>query len=72
MNIFQKVCLVITIIGAVNWGLIALFKFDLVAFLFGNMTPLTRIVYGLVFVCGIINLALLTISLDRPIHTRNI
>ena len=37
--------LTLSIIGAVNWGLIGLFKFDLVAFLFGSMTLLSRIIY---------------------------
>lgn len=50
--------LVITVIGAVNWGLIALFRFDLVAFLFGNMSWLSRIVYGLVGICGLYLLSL--------------
>ncbi len=39
--------LTIAIIGAVNWGLIGLFRFDLVAFLFGDMSWLSRIVYVL-------------------------
>ena len=33
METLQKICLVVTIIGAVNWGLIGFFEFDLVAFL---------------------------------------
>ncbi len=45
--------LIITIIGAVNWGLIGLFRFDLVAFLFGDMSLLSRIVYILVGLCGL-------------------
>ena len=45
-------CLTLIIIGAVNWGLIGFFKFDLVAFLFGDMSWLSRIVYGLVGVAG--------------------
>ncbi len=45
--------LTIAIIGCVNWGLIALFRFDLVAFIFGDMTLLSRIVYGLVGLCGL-------------------
>ena len=40
--------LAIAIIGAVNWGLIGFFRFDLVAFLFGEMTLLSRIVYAVV------------------------
>lgn len=45
--------LTIAIIGAVNWGLIGLFHFDLVAFLFGDMSWLSRIVYVLVGICGL-------------------
>ena len=45
--------LTIAIIGAVNWGLIGLFRFDLVAFLFGDMSWLSRIVYVLVGICGL-------------------
>mgnify|MGYP003317184139 FL=1 len=43
----------IAIIGAVNWGLIGLFKFDLVRFLFGDMSILSRIVYIVVGLCGL-------------------
>lgn len=64
MSIFQKLVLVITIIGAINWGLIGLFSFDLVAFLFGEMTVLTRTIYSLVGLAGIINVALLFIRND--------
>lgn len=49
--------LTIAIIGALNWGLIGIFRFDLVAFLFGDMSWLSRIVYVLV---GIGGLCLLT------------
>lgn len=45
--------LAIVIIGAVNWGLIGFFRFDLVAFLFGDMTLLSRIVYAAVGICGL-------------------
>ncbi len=45
--------LTITIIGAINWGLIGFFKFNLVSFLFGNMTWLSRIVYAIVGLCGL-------------------
>ena len=38
--------LTIAIIGAVNWGLIGFFRFDLVAFLFGDMSWLSRIIYA--------------------------
>ena len=45
--------LTIAIIGAINWGLIGFFKFDLVSFLFGNMSWLTRIIYAIVGLCGL-------------------
>lgn len=52
-NGLDYTALVITIIGAVNWGLIGLFRFDLVAFLFGNLSWLSRIVYVLLGICGL-------------------
>jgi len=45
--------LTIVIIGAVNWGLIGFFRFDLVAFLFGEMSWISRIVYALVGLSGL-------------------
>ena len=45
--------LTLAIIGAVNWGLIGLLKFNLVDFLFGNMTWLSRVIYALVGLCGL-------------------
>ena len=45
--------LTIAIIGAINWGLIGLFSFDLVAFVFGNMSWLSRIIYALVGIAGL-------------------
>lgn len=45
--------LTISIIGAVNWGLIGLFGFDLVAFIFGDMSWLSRAVYIIVGICGL-------------------
>lgn len=45
--------LTIAIIGTINWGLIGFFKLDLVAFLFGNMTLLSRIIYSVVGICGL-------------------
>lgn len=45
--------LTIAIIGALNWGLIGLFRFDLVAFIFGDMSWLSRIIYVIVGLCGL-------------------
>lgn len=49
--------LTLTIVGAINWGLIGFFRFDLVAFLFGDMSWLSRVVYALVGLCGLYMLA---------------
>jgi hypothetical protein len=51
---------VLIIIGALNWGLIGIFGFDLVAFLFGEMTILTRIIYSLVGLGAIYHLIIAT------------
>ena len=50
---FDYFALTVAIIGAINWGLIGFFKFDLVAFLFGDLTVLSRIVYVIVGICGL-------------------
>lgn len=59
MEILQKVALVLTIIGAITWGLIGIFDFNIVATIFGDKTVLTRIIYSLVGVAGLINIYLL-------------
>ena len=53
MNILRYTAFILVLIGALNWGLIALFNFDLVAWAFGTMTMLTRLVYGLVGISGL-------------------
>ena len=56
MESLQKVALVFTIIGAVVWGLIGLFDFNLVEFIFGDSSILARIIYTIVGICGLINI----------------
>lgn len=52
--IIDKIALVLSIIGGLNWGLVGLFKFDLVAYLFGGQTAtLSRVVYALVGLAAI-------------------
>ncbi len=48
MRIVNTITLVLLIVGGLNWGLVGLFDFDLVATLFGEMSALSRIVYVLV------------------------
>ena len=53
MKIVNYIALIIGIVGAVNWGLIGLSDFNLVTFLFGTGSMLTRLVYVLVGISGI-------------------
>ncbi len=64
MNILHKSTLVLVIIGCLNWGLVGLFDFNLVEYLFGDGTLLTRIVYVLVLISGLVQLRLFTKDLD--------
>ena len=48
------IALILIIVGGLNWGLVGLFDFDLVAAIFGDMSVLSRIVYSLVGVSAII------------------
>lgn len=48
MSALDWIAMLLLIVGGVNWGLVGLFDFDLVAFLFGAMTGLSRVVYALV------------------------
>ena len=59
MQTLQKVALVFTIIGAINWGLIGIFDFNLVAAIFGQASVLSRIIYTIVGISGLINIGLL-------------
>ena len=59
METLQKSCLVLTIVGALNWGLIGLLDFNLVSTIFGSGTMLEKLVYILVGIAGIINIGIL-------------
>lgn len=53
MKALDYTVLTIILIGAINWGLIGFFDFDLVSSVFGQMSMLTRIIYGLVGIGGL-------------------
>ena len=60
MRIVNIIAYILVIVGALNWGLIGLFQFDLVATLFGGMDSLlSRIVYGIVGLAGIWGITML-------------
>ncbi len=65
MNTLYKSTLILSIIGCLNWGLVGLLNFNLVEYLFGDGSLLTRIVYVLVMASGLINIGILTKDLDR-------
>ncbi len=67
MGLLQKITLVFTIIGAINWGLIGFFDFNLVETLFGEIEMLPSIIYGIVGICGLINIGILFLPLDKDI-----
>lgn len=53
MKAIDYIVLVLVIIGAINWGLVVFFGLDLVAFLFGSMSVLSRIIYAVIGICGL-------------------
>lgn len=56
MRTLDYTALTVAVVGAVVWGLVGLFNFNLVSFLFGNMTWLSRIIYVVVGICGLYTL----------------
>lgn len=69
MRALHTISLVLIIIGAINWGLVGLFGFDLVAFLFGGAdAALARIVYILVGLAGIAALTIFPVLTHRRHH----
>lgn len=64
METIEKIALVFTIIGAVNWGLVGLFDLNLVTTLFQEGSFLTRLIYIIIGICGLINIVILFKHLD--------
>lgn len=59
MKVIDKIALVLIIIGAINWGLIGIFNFNLVDTLFGVMSWFSRVIYILVGISGLWGIKLL-------------
>ena len=57
-NWLDIVALILILIGAINWGLIGFFRFDLIASLFGQLSAISRIIYAIVGIAGIYSLIL--------------
>jgi hypothetical protein len=57
-NWLDVVCLILIIIGAINWGLIGFFNLDIISAIFGTMSMITRIIFAVVGIAGIYSLVL--------------
>ena len=65
MSLIQRIALILTVIGAINWGLIGFLDFNLVDALFGTGSVLSRIIYAVVGVCGLYALSFFA-RIDTP------
>ena len=72
----DRLSLLLVIVGAINWGLVGLFQFDLVAFLFGGQAALiSRVLYTIIGAAGVWSISMLFTSRqarsagDTPMHT---
>lgn len=64
MKIIDNIALILIIIGAINWGLIGIFNFNLVDTIFGTMSAISRIIYTLVGISGLWGIKLLFTNND--------
>lgn len=58
LNAIDWIAIILLAVGGLNWGLVGIFNFDLVATIFGDMSALSRIVYAVVGICAIYVLAI--------------
>lgn len=56
MNALKLITQILVIVGALNWGLVGIFSFDLVAAIFGDMSAVSRLVYSLVGISAVYQL----------------
>ena len=65
-NWLDILSLSLIIIGAINWGLVGIFDFNLVDYIFGVQSVMSRIIYIVVAISGLINVVLYFVDLDNP------
>ncbi len=65
LETLQKTCLVVTIIGAIVWGLIGLFDFNIVTAIFGEASFMSKLIYTLVGITGLINIGILFDHIEK-------
>jgi len=69
----DRLSLALVIVGAINWGLVGLFQFDLIAFLFGGQASLlSRVLYTIVGAAGLWSISLLFMGRDRGAEEKNL
>lgn len=68
MKVLDITVTVLLVVGALNWGLVGFFGFNLVGAIFGEATALTRLVYALVGLCGIYEAINFTIGYEAMHH----
>ncbi len=69
MKVLDIAVTVLLVVGALNWGLVGFFGFNLVGSIFGEATALTRLIYAVVGVCGIYEAVNFTIGYEA-MHNR--
>jgi uncharacterized membrane protein YuzA (DUF378 family) len=76
VTVVRRLALALCIIGALNWGLVAIARFDLVAEIFGmefgETNAATRVIYGLVGLAGVTLLATELASAQRPLRRQSV
>lgn len=72
MRALDVIALILVVIGAINWGLIGFFQFNLVDSLFGTMSSFSRIIYALVGIAGLYALSFFGRDRDRDRDPREV
>ena len=57
MKVLDSIALIFIIIGAINWGLVGFFQFDLISTIFGEMSIFSRIIYGVIGILGLYSIS---------------
>ena len=70
MSILDRIALALVVIGGINWGLVGIFRFDLVAWIFGGQTAtVSRVIYTLVGLAALWCISLLFRSREEEVNT---
>lgn len=68
MSIAQKIALIFTIIGGLNWGLVGIFDFNLIDFIFQTGSIISRVIYSFVGICAVFNIILFFLRISNEEH----